>query len=104
MLYDVLKDLSLIASDLNEYIIVLQNNSMLENVEIENYLRFKHLKSYIILNFKEIIYSLYFLFSNSNFIALLKTQLDFILKHKDKSENPHGLLISIVNSLISILK
>ncbi|EAR82683.2 MIR domain protein (macronuclear) [Tetrahymena thermophila SB210] len=104
MLLEVIKDLGCISNDLSEYVYLLQNNSQFENVEINNYIRLKYYKSYAVLHFKEIVYSLFFLFGNKNFTELLKNQLQFVLKQKDKQENPHRILISIVNSLMQILK
>ncbi|KAL4465345.1 hypothetical protein ABPG72_016746, partial [Tetrahymena utriculariae] len=104
ILLEVIKDLGCISNDLSEYIYLLQNNSQFENVEINNYIRLKYYKSYAVLHFKELVYSLFFLFGNKNFTELLKNQLKFVLKQKDKQENPHRILISIVNSLMQILK
>ncbi|KAL4426931.1 hypothetical protein ABPG74_012931 [Tetrahymena malaccensis] len=104
MLLEVIKDLGCISNDLSEYVYLLQNNSQFENVEISNYIRLKYYKSYAVLHFKEMVYSLFFLFGNKSFTELLKSQLQFILKQKDKQENPHRILISIVNSLMQILK
>ncbi|KAL4443071.1 hypothetical protein ABPG74_002138 [Tetrahymena malaccensis] len=86
----IIQDLKNMQKDLEQYLEYKQNPKKYDQISIENYIRFKHLQSYILLNFKEVIYSLFFIFKNQ---TLINKQLKPALQ--DNSNNLRTTLHSI---------
>ncbi|KAL4462930.1 hypothetical protein ABPG72_019582 [Tetrahymena utriculariae] len=93
----IILDLKNMQKDLQQYLEYKQNPKKYDQISIENYIRFKHLQSYILLNFKEVIYTLFFIFKNQTLInKSLKPAL------QDTSNNLRTTLHSIYQLLQDI--
>ncbi|EAR85423.2 transmembrane protein, putative (macronuclear) [Tetrahymena thermophila SB210] len=112
----IIQDLKNMQKDLEQYLEYKQNPKKYDQISIENYIRFKHLQSYILLNFKEVIYTLFFIFKNQSLInkqlkpALLDSSnnlrttlhsIYYILSEISERDEYYQIRIQKINKLIS---